>query len=254
MPDGHGVIDVTGDDGGSLLLLAGDPVFLEASDGCGSLGWLAARAGTGGPGLCEVKYLTEWLSAPGLVPDPRTGRAEPPDPQCLRPLLSLLAPGRYVMKATVAPHHLRVVHPRALQVHRWYADEELALVTTDAWPPHDHRAVRGYRDRIRVGGDLPALVALFPTAESRVGYLLDGHHKLAAYEQAGARPLVITLTPQTPRPFRRDDVDRARAAFCDSASRDQGDELSRVFSSMQAESSDTDAVATSPMYGDGARR
>uniref|UniRef100_A0AAU2UVS7 Uncharacterized protein n=1 Tax=Streptomyces sp. NBC_00003 TaxID=2903608 RepID=A0AAU2UVS7_9ACTN len=234
MPDGHGVIEVTGDERGSLLLLAGDPVFLEASDGCGSVGWLAARAGIGGPGLGEVKYLTEWLSAPDLVPDPRTGQVEPPDPECLRPLLSLLAPGRYVMKAEVAPDHLRVVHPRALQVHGWYADEDLALVTTDAWPPRDHRAVRGYRDRIRAGGDLPALVALFPTAESPVGYLLDGHHKLAAYEQAQARPLVIRLTPQVPRPFRRDDLDRARTAFSEGAPRDQDDALGRVLSSMRA--------------------
>lgn len=236
VPDGHGVIEVTGGESGSLLLLAGDPGVLEANDGCGSMGWLAARAGTGGPGLSDVKYLTEWLGAPGLAPDPRTGQAEPPDPESLRPLLSLLSPGRYVMTAALAPHDLRVVHPRALQVRSWYADEELALVTTDAWPPRDHRAVRRYRDRIRAGGDLPALVALFPTAESRVGYLLDGHHKLAAYGQAEVRPLVIRLAPQVPRPFRRDDLDRARAAFSDSPSRDQGDALGRVFSSMREES------------------
>ncbi|WP_159047679.1 hypothetical protein [Streptomyces sp. WM6378] len=236
VPDGHGVIEVAGDAGGSLLLLAGDPVFLEAGDGCGSMGQLAARAGAGGPGLCEVKYLTEWLSAPGLVPDPRTGRVEPPDPECLRPLLSLLAPGRYVMKAEVAPDHLLVVHPRALQVHRWYADEELALVATDAWPPRDHRAVRGYRDRIRAGGGLPALVALFPAPDSPVGYLLDGHYKLAAYQQAAARPLIIRLTPQVPRPFRRDDLDRARAAFSDSTPRHQDDALGRVLSFMWAQS------------------
>ncbi|MET9607312.1 hypothetical protein ABZZ17_19885 [Streptomyces sp. NPDC006512] len=235
VPDGHGVIEVTGDEGGSLLLLAGDPVFLEAGDGCGSVGRLAARAGTGGPGLSEVKYLTEWLGAPNLVPDPRTGRAGPPDPERLRPLTSLLASGRYVMTAALAPPDLRVVHPRALQVQGWYADEELALVTTDVWPPRDHRAVRGYRDRIRAGDGLPALVVLFPTAESRVGYLLDGHHKLAAYEQAGVRPMVIGLTPQVPRPIRRDDLDRARAAFSDGALRDRGDALGRVFSSMRAE-------------------
>ncbi|EFL19579.1 hypothetical protein [Streptomyces sp. C] len=237
VPDGHGVIEVTGDAGGSLLLLVGDPVFLEGNDGCGSVGWLAARAGAGGPGLAEVKYLGEWLSAPGLVPDPRTGRVEPPDPESLRPLLSLLAPGRYVMRAEVAPHHLRVVHPRALKVQHWYPDEDLALVTTDTWPPRDHRAVRGYRDRIRAGGDLPALVALFPTADSWVGYLLDGHHKLAAYQQAGIPPLVIRLTPHVPSPVRRDDVDRARAAFLSSeATPYQDGALGRVFAYMRAES------------------
>ncbi|MGW1871618.1 hypothetical protein ACWCPS_39680 [Streptomyces mauvecolor] len=235
VPDGHGAIEVTGDERGRLLLLAGDPVFLEASNRRGSMGQLATRAGLGGPSLCEVKYLTDWLSAPGLVPDLRTGRIEPPDPECLRPLLSLLAPGRYVMKAEAAPDHLRVVHPRPLQVHSWYADEDLALVTTDAWPPRDHRAVRGYRDRIRAGSALPALVALFPTPHSCVGYLLDGHHKLAAYEQTGTRPLIIRLTPQAPRPLQSDDLDRAQAALSGSTPRHQDDTLDRVFSSMRAE-------------------
>ncbi|MFF3723839.1 hypothetical protein ACFYYM_15910 [Streptomyces erythrochromogenes] len=235
VPDGHGIIEVVGDEGGSLLLLAGDPAVLEANDGCGSMGWLAARAGPGGPGLAEVKYLTEWLGAPGLVPDPRTGRAEPPDPECLRPLLSLLAPGRYVMTAGLAPHHLRVVRPHARQVRGWYAEEELALVTTDAWPPRDHRTVRGYGDRIRAGGALPALVALFPTAGSSVGHLLDGHHKLAAYEREGVSPLVIRLAPQEPRPLRRADLDRARAAFADGATRPQDDALGRVFASLRAD-------------------
>ncbi|MFJ6785120.1 hypothetical protein [Streptomyces yangpuensis] len=238
VPDGHGVIEVVGDEGGSLLLLAGDPAVLEANDGCGSMGWLAARAGAGGPGTSEVKYLTEWLGVPGLVPDPRTGRAEPPDPECLRPLLSLLAPGRYVVSAGLAPHHVRVVHPRARRLESWYAEEDLALVTTDAWPPRDHRAVRAYADRIRAGsaagGALPALVALFPTAGSTVGYLLDGHHKLAAYERAGARPLVIGLTPQEPRPFRHDDLDRARAAFTEGTARPGGDALGGVLSALRA--------------------
>ncbi|MEU6298085.1 hypothetical protein [Streptomyces erythrochromogenes] len=236
VPDGHGVIEVVGDERGSLLLLAGDPAVLEAGDGCGSVGRLAARAGTGGPGLAEVKYLTEWLGAPGVLPDPRTGQAPPPDPERLRPLLSLLAPGRYVMTAGLAPHDLRVVHPRAHQVHGRYAEEELALVTTDAWPPRDHRAVRAYGEHIRAGGALPALVALFPTAHSSVGYLLDGHHKLAAYEREGVGPLVVRLFPQEPRTVRRADLDRARAAFADGAPRPQGEALDRVLAAMRADS------------------
>ncbi|MFJ3516941.1 MULTISPECIES: hypothetical protein [unclassified Streptomyces] len=235
VPDGHGVIEVTGDESSSLLVLAGDPALLEASDGCGSMGRLAVRAGPGASAMAEVKALTEWLTAPDLVPDPRTGLAEPPDPLRLRPLLSLLSPGRYVMAAEVAPHHLHVVHPRAHQVDHRYADEDLALLTTDFWPPRDHSAVRRYRERIRTGGVRPALVALFPTAPSRVGYLLDGHHKLAAYQQAGVRPLVIRLAPQTLRPFRSGDVGRARAAFTGTASAGHDDALHRVFADMREE-------------------
>ncbi|MFE9574711.1 hypothetical protein ACFYMW_40490 [Streptomyces sp. NPDC006692] len=109
-------------------------------------------------------------------------------------------------------------------------------MTTDAWPPRDHRAVRGYRDRIRAGGDLPALAALFPTPHSYVGYLLDGHHKLAAYEQTQTCPLIIRLAPQVPRPLRLDDVDRTLAAFSDTAPRHQDDTLASVLSRMRAES------------------
>ncbi|MFF7296818.1 hypothetical protein [Streptomyces sp. NPDC008265] len=237
VPDGLGAVEVAGDADGSLLLLAGDPALLEAGDGCGSLGRLAARAGAGAPGIAEVRSLAAWLGAPGLVPDPVTGLVGPPDPGRLRPLLSLLAPGRYVMTAEVAPDLLRVVRPGGRRTEGRYADEELALVTTDFRPPSDHAAVRRYGDLIRAGGALPALVVLFPTVDSRAGYLLDGHHKLAAYERAGARPLFVGLAPQTPRPPRPEELDRAREVFPYGPHPHRNDPLERVFSAMGAEAS-----------------
>ncbi|MCX5192396.1 hypothetical protein OOK31_00585 [Streptomyces sp. NBC_00249] len=212
VPDGLGIIELTGDAGASLLALAGDPVLLEGNDGFGSIGWLAARAGARAPGTGEVKALTEWLGCPDLAVDPVTGHHLPPDPQRLRPLLTLLAPGRYVMTARQAPHRLRIVHPRGHAVEQWYPEEDFALLTTDHWPPRHEAAVRDHTRRIR-GGGLPALVVLCPTPDSLTGYLLDGHHKLAAYHRAGVRPLILQLTPQQPKPFHREDYERARAAF-----------------------------------------
>ncbi|MER6519174.1 hypothetical protein ABT246_20285 [Streptomyces sp. NPDC001553] len=212
VPDGLGVIEVTGGASASLLVLAGDPVLLEGNDGCGSLGWLAARAGADAPGTGEVKALTEWLGCPDLTVDPATGHHLPPDPERLRPLLTLLAPGRYVMTVQTAPHETRVVHPRGHAVEQWYAEEDLALLTTDHWPPRREAVVRDYARRIRAGG-LPALIALRPTPAGRVGYVLDGHHKLTAYQWAGVRPLILWLTPQQPQPFRREDRERARGAL-----------------------------------------
>ncbi|MER5777486.1 hypothetical protein ABT144_25000 [Streptomyces sp. NPDC002039] len=212
VPDGLGIIEVTGDAAAGLLVLAGDPVLLEGNDGCGSVGWLAARAGVDAPGTGEVKALTEWLGCPDLKVDPVTSHHLPPDPQRLRPLLTLLAPGRYVMTVQTAPHELRTVHPRGHAIEQWYAEEDLALLTTDHWPPRHEAVVRDYARRIRSGG-LPVLVALRPSPAGLVGYLLDGHHKLAAYQRAGVSPLILWLTPQQPKPFRHEDYERAREAF-----------------------------------------
>ncbi|MBT2449584.1 hypothetical protein J7F03_21355 [Streptomyces sp. ISL-43] len=106
-------------------------------------------------------------------------------------------------------------------------DEELALLTTDRRPPPDTAAVRGYLRRIRAGAR-PALVALRPTEDSIAAYLLDGHHKLAAYRQAGISPLLISLAPAAPAPFRLRDYDPARAAF-------PGESLGRVFAYIRDE-------------------
>lgn len=222
VPDGLGLIEVTGDDGASLLLLGGRPAVLEGSDCCGSIGWLASRAtGPGAPTTAEAKALTAWLAAPELAVDPLSGNFLPPDPERLRPLLSLLAPGRYTMTAATAPQPLRVVHPRAEHVERWYADEELALLTTDHWPPPDRDAVRTYVRRIRAG-ERPALVALSPAEDSIAAYLLDGHHKLEAYHQARIQPLVIRLTPIGPAPFRLQDCEPFPEVF-------PGEPLIRMF-------------------------
>ncbi|MFD7017376.1 hypothetical protein [Streptomyces sp. NPDC059928] len=82
-----------------------------------------------------------------------------------------------------------------------------------ATPPPRHQAViRDHARRIR-GGSLPALVALRPAPDSLTGYLLDGHHKLAAYHRTGIRPLILWLTPQQPKHFPREAYEHARAAF-----------------------------------------
>ncbi|AWZ05550.1 hypothetical protein [Streptomyces sp. ICC4] len=239
VPDGLGIIEATGNDGASLLLLKGRPVLLEGCDGYGSVGWLASRAiGRDAPGTADVKALTAWLAAPELAVDPLTGHVLPPDPERLRPLLSLLAPGRYAMTAPPAPHLLRLVHPRPGHIEHWYPDEELALLTTDRWPPPDAAAVRGYARRIRDGAR-PALVALRPDEESMAAYLLDGHHKLAAYHQAGIQPLLLMLTPITPAPFRLRDYDAAREAF-------PGEPLRQVFGYIREEA---DEAARAPRTG-----
>jgi hypothetical protein len=95
------------------------------------------------------------------------------------------------------------------------AAEEIALVATDAWPPRDRVRVAHYRSII-ARGRRPAVVALFPP-DGFAGYLLDGHHRLAAYGTQDAPP-VVALSPM--RPFQPDNeqVRRAVPAFVDAVS------------------------------------
>jgi hypothetical protein len=95
------------------------------------------------------------------------------------------------------------------------------LVTTEPWPPADQGTIAEYRRRI-VSGVLPAAVAVRPHPGSHdILYLLDGHHKMAAYgaelgaahrgERGPTRPvergipLIIEITPERPRPLGREE-------------------------------------------------
>src|SRR5690242_12147818 len=136
--DGEGVIEVVGDCEASMLLLVGDVAAVGGDNSFGSVDMLAARAGPNAIRSGEVKALVEWLAEPDLNLDVVWGRAVPPPPERLRPLLRLLRPGRYVMTARV-PHQRPHVVDR--HVAHWYDDGESVLMPTDHWPPRDHVTV-----------------------------------------------------------------------------------------------------------------
>jgi hypothetical protein len=108
----------------------------------------------------------------------------------------------------------------------WYDHEGLVLVPTDSWPPRDGATVRRYRERIELDGARPAVITLSPQPDSEIAYVLDGHHKLAAYRQAELDPLVIRLAPERPFRPRHEDVHRVHDVFVASAPYPLGD-LSR---------------------------
>lgn len=208
VPQGQGVIEVIGDSDASMLLLAAEAVSICGFVGSGSFQFLASRAGGGVVGAAEVKALVEWLADPGLKNETALL-----DPDCLSPLLKLLSSGRYTLATRILREPFVVVDRTTL----WY-DEVTALVPTDSWPPPDSAQVWHYRARI--GGRCrgrrrhrPAVVALGPTRGSQVWYLLDGHHKLAAYLAEGVAPLVIQLAPCRPVPPRPADLARVEAAL-----------------------------------------
>lgn len=145
----------------------------------------------------EVEALRDWLAAPGL--SVRT----PPPVEPLRPLLRLLAPGRYTI-AISSPgwRELPVLDPAPGATRGWYWPAQGdALIVTAPWPPRDTGTVDRYLARI-AAGDRPAAVTVrSPGGGPR--YLLDGHHKLAAYRRAGMRPLLLEITPERPMPLPR---------------------------------------------------
>jgi hypothetical protein len=162
----------------------------------------------------EVKEVVEWLAEPGLSFEASKGMRVPPPVEPLRPLLRLLQTGRYVMTVYVPSRPFHVVNHLAAH---WYDIEELALVPTGTWPPVDHATVRRYQTQIESGGLRPAIVELSPSTDCGIGYVLDGHHKLAAYQQLGLSPLLLRLAPQRPFWPRQEEIDRATDIFAAAA-------------------------------------
>jgi hypothetical protein len=198
--DGLGVVEVLGNDFASVLYLRGEPAWLHAADCQGSVGQLAGWAGSR-PG--ELDALRDWLAEPGLRVDRRSGDVRGPLLPALQPFLRLLTWGRYRVSAYTLPwRELWVADFAGRDVFPWYWPVQGdALVATGGWPPPDAATVHAYRQRI-AKGTRPAAVVVSPPGGS-VGYLLDGHHKLAAYGAQRVPALLIEITPARPVPLPR---------------------------------------------------
>ncbi|MBE1485321.1 hypothetical protein [Plantactinospora soyae] len=201
---GAGVVELLGNDFASLLYLRGEPARLHAYDCRGSVAQLAARSTWETVRPDELDALRDWLADPGLRVDRRSGAVRGLLVEPLEPFTRLLAPGRYVVSATAAPWaETVVVDPGEHGVRSWYWPVEgAAIVPTSPWPPPDRATVAAYRDRI-AKGVRPAAVAIGPAGRD-VRYLLDGHHKLAAYQAERVRPLIIELAPEAVSPLPRE--------------------------------------------------
>lgn len=201
---GGGVVELLGNDFASVLYLRGEPARLHAYDCRGSVAQLAARSTWETVRPDELDALRDWLTDPGLRVDRRSGAVSGLRIESLEPFTRLLARGRYAVTATApAWAETVVVDPGEHGVASWYWPVQGdAIVTTGPWPPPDQATVAAYRRRI-AEGSRPAAVAIGP-AGREVRYLLDGHHKLAAYQAERVRPLIIELIPEEPAPLPRD--------------------------------------------------
>jgi hypothetical protein len=196
--DGLGVVDFDAAPDRVTLKLAGDPIARDEHDGGGSIMWLASRL--------APQPDDEPLHRPEAWAEPEDWEAlrgwvrhvEPDDDPTgpLRPLLGLLAPGKYGIGLGTIPNvHVRAVKPGKQA--RWYADSSLpffghTVIPTHHWPPPDKAAVEAYRRRMVDERAQPALI-LVTHPESEAYYLLDGHHKLAAYLALERDPVCVVI-------------------------------------------------------------
>jgi hypothetical protein len=124
---------------------------------------------TGGRGVIDIR---REIDRPELDPALRialaTGQLRRPLADTLRPALDLLVDGPY-----------EVAGPERLA-----ADVEAEPLSP--WPPADAVRVEYYRTAIRAGHKPVALLA-----DTRI---LDGHHKIAAYQAENVAPVVVRIT------------------------------------------------------------
>ncbi|THV40930.1 hypothetical protein [Glycomyces buryatensis] len=201
VPDGLGAIAIEGSGHEFTLKLAGDPIAQDAAVESGSIEWMAKRlSGPHDP----VYGIEEWLEPPEWDALRQWLRHVEPgdDPTVpLRPLLNLLAPGLYEVGIATLPKPF-IVGTEPDKLRTWYAGmedkrDQSAIVPVHHWSPRPD-VVAEYKDRCSTQRANPASVVL-THPDSEVYYLLDGHHKLAAYMEAGRDPLcvVIELNPDS---------------------------------------------------------
>jgi len=125
----------------------------------------------GGTGVIDLR---EPVDRPELAPALRialaTGQLRRPLRESLRQLLDLLVDGDY-----------EVAGPQRLP-------EDVDVRPLDPWPPADAVRVEYYRTAIRAGHK--------PVAVLLDTQVLDGHHKLAAYQAEGVTPVVVQVKPR----------------------------------------------------------
>ncbi|MEV6324498.1 hypothetical protein AB0M45_25405 [Nocardia sp. NPDC051787] len=210
--DGLGVVEGVVDDDGFTLTFAGDPIAFDSSDDHGSLGWLARRL-VPQPDP-DALHLVEAWTEPAEWDELRQWlrHVEPDDDPVgpLRPLLRLLAPGEYGVAIGTLPN-VKIVGAHPTETSHWYAGdmwyagdvfgpEPTPILPTHHWPPPDRPAVTAYRQQMEAQRCFPALV-VFGHRDSPVWYLLDGHHKLEAYQRLGRDPVAVMIAVGGPGPM-----------------------------------------------------
>ena len=218
MSGNEGVVDIRGrvaehDYVESLLYLRGSVAVLDSSAYEGSIGRLVARA-PAAPARPEMTDRLRIALATGQIRRPLT--------ETLRPLTDLLADGRYELSgpeplftAAAEQRDWYVMGVEADEPKWLYEDEpDRYLVPTDEWPPADEPRVGYYRTAIRAGYRPTAALLHLAGKRRYSGFILDGHHKVAAYLAEKVVPQVVRISRLDAPPITAAEV---RGAFSDKA-------------------------------------
>jgi uncharacterized protein (TIGR02996 family) len=187
--DGRGLIEVRGGQSETALLVEGKPVALNWDDCMGSVGqYLVFTGHTGGAEY--ARQLAEFVQ--GEI-GPWQPLAEP-----LRPLLALFAPGTYSLNyapssavESVATNEWASVAAGAQELVGYYPVGQRNLVCTQPSERLDEGRVVYYRERVRAGRRPVVVTASAEGAWCE--FVIDGHHKLAAYRLEGVRPSILCI-------------------------------------------------------------
>jgi uncharacterized protein (TIGR02996 family) len=187
--DGKGLIEVRGGQEETVLLVEGKPVALNWDDCQGSVGQYLVFTGHT-RGTDYARQLVEFVE--GEVDGGR------PLAEQVAPLLALFAPGIYCLGYTpsaaidgVATLEYSGGSSADRELVGYYPADQHNLVCTQTRESLDEERVAFYREQIRA--ERRPIVLTASAEGAWCEFVIDGHHKLAAYHREQVRPSVFGI-------------------------------------------------------------
>lgn len=188
--DGDGTLSIGGHDGASSLRVGWRPLIVEGYTGSGSIDRFAIRTR-------DARFRGELRDLRKRLRE----ATEDDDPVTLAgPILGLVQPGHYGVRIwRNANVHIESFAEDGTTW--WYPYEPIgtegtAVIPTDLWPPRDETAIAAYAEAIEHGErPLSVIVRAEPPGDEQdcAAFLIDGHHKLAAYRRTGLAPHFLDI-------------------------------------------------------------
>ncbi len=188
--EGKGLIDVRGGLSDTVLLVEGKPIALNWDDCQGSVGqYLVFTHHTRGADY--ARQLTDLVEGALSQTQPLADQ--------LGPLLALLAPGTYSLaytpSAAAIDNAATLEHPgRASareELDQYYPAYQRSLIGTQASESLNEEQVTYFQGMIRDG--LRPIVLTISAEGSWCEFVIDGHHKLAAYRRVHTEPTILSI-------------------------------------------------------------
>jgi hypothetical protein len=183
--DGKGLIEVRGGQVETVLLVEGRPVALNWDDCQGSVGqYLVFTGHTRGSDY--ARQLVEFVEGGRTLAEQ------------IGPLLALFAPGTYGLEYTPSAaleSATTFEYPSGSSADReligYYPADQRNLVCTQTRESLDEKRVAFYGEQIRAGRHP---IVLTVSAEGAwCEFVIDGHHKLVAYDREQVTPAVLDI-------------------------------------------------------------